>query len=72
MITSAPYSIQNPDQLPALTVVAMREHGGNGAGAVGPMIANIYNDIFSKGYVQANRLPVPGLNYCYQTGLLQN
>jgi hypothetical protein len=49
----------------------MREHGGNGAGAVGPMIANIYNDVFSKGYVQANQMPVPGLSYCYQTGLLQ-
>jgi peptidoglycan glycosyltransferase len=71
MITEAPYSIQNPDQLPALTVVAMREHGGNGAAAVGPMIANIYNDVFSKGYVQANKLPVPGLSYCYRTGLLQ-
>ncbi len=71
MITQAPYSIQNPGQLPALTIVAMREHGGDGGASVGPMIANIYNDVFSKGYVQANKLPVPGLSYCYQTGLLQ-
>jgi penicillin-binding protein A len=71
MMTQAPYSIQNPDQLPALTIVAMREHGGDGGASVGPMIANIYNDVFSKGYVQANKLPVPGLSYCYKTGLLQ-
>jgi peptidoglycan glycosyltransferase len=71
MITEAPYTIQNPDQLPALTVVAMREHGGDGAASTGPMIGNIYKDIFSKGYVQANSVSVPGLSYCYQTGLLQ-
>ncbi len=71
MLTQAPYTIQNTDQLPALTIVAMREHGGDGAASTGPMIGNIYNDVFSKGYVQANRVSVPGLSYCYQTGLLQ-
>jgi cell division protein FtsI/penicillin-binding protein 2 len=71
MLTEAPYTIQNTDQLPALTIVAMREHGGDGAASTGPMIGNIYNDVFSKGYVQTNRVSVPGLSYCYQTGLLQ-
>jgi penicillin-binding protein A len=71
LITQAPYSVQNPGQLPALTVVALREHGGDGGTSTGPMIANIYNDIFSKGYVQASKVPVPGLSYCYKTGLLQ-
>ncbi len=70
MITEAPYSLDNPDQLPALTVVAMREHGGNGAGAVGPMIADIYNDVFSNGYVQASKPPVLGSSYCYNRGLV--
>ena len=71
MLTQAPYTIQNTSQLPALTIVAMREHGGDGAASTGPMIGNIYNDVFSKGYVQTNRVSVPGLSYCYQTGLLQ-
>jgi len=71
MLTQAPYTIQNTSQLPALTIVAMREHGGDGAASTGPMIGNIYNDVFSKGYVQTNRVSVPGISYCYQTGLLQ-
>jgi penicillin-binding protein A len=71
MLTEAPYTTQNPDQLPALTIVAMREHGGDGSASTGPMLSEIYNDIFGKGYVQANQVSLPGLSYCYQTGLLQ-
>jgi cell division protein FtsI/penicillin-binding protein 2 len=71
MLTQAPYTIQNTSQLPALTIVAMREHGGDGAASTGPMIGDIYNDVFSKGYVQTNKVSVPGISYCYQTGLLQ-
>jgi cell division protein FtsI/penicillin-binding protein 2 len=71
MLTEAPYTIQNTSQLPALTIVAMREHGGDGAASTGPMIGDIYNDVFSKGYVQTNKVSVPGISYCYQTGLLQ-
>jgi peptidoglycan glycosyltransferase len=71
MITQAPYSVTTPDQLPALTIVAMKENDGEGAFAVGPMIAHDYQDIFSNNYVQ-NTLPGrPDPNYCGRTGLLQ-
>jgi peptidoglycan glycosyltransferase len=73
MITAAPYTVNAPDQLPALTIVAMKENDGHGADAVGPLIARTYNDVFSKGYVPAQLPPLPSLQqYCVQkTGLLQ-
>jgi peptidoglycan glycosyltransferase len=72
MITQAPYTVDNPAQLPALTIVAMKENAGEGGSAVGPMIAGIYHDIFSQGYVQATQIPLAGLGYCHRTGLLQS
>ncbi|HZR39199.1 MAG TPA: penicillin-binding protein 2 [Ktedonobacteraceae bacterium] len=71
MITQAPYSVTNPGQLPALTIVAMRENGGEGGADVGPMIAHMYNDIFAQNLVQAQQAPAPDGNYCFTTGLLQ-
>jgi cell division protein FtsI/penicillin-binding protein 2 len=72
MITAAPYSVTNSGQLPALTIVAMKENVGHGADAVGPLIAHIYEDIFNKGYVQAQLPPLPSQQqYCGKTGLLQ-
>jgi penicillin-binding protein A len=72
MITAAPYSVATPNQLPALTMVAMKENDGEGAEAVGPMIAHTYEDIFSKGYVSAQLPSIPGqVTYCGKTGLLQ-
>jgi cell division protein FtsI/penicillin-binding protein 2 len=71
MITQAPYSVSNPTQLPALTIVAMKENGGEGGAVVGPMIAAMYNDIFSNNYVKAQLPTPPDANYCCQTGLLQ-
>lgn len=71
MITQAPYSVSNPTQLPALTIVAMKENGGEGGATVGPMIASIYNDIFANNYVKTTLPPPPDANYCCQTGLLQ-
>jgi penicillin-binding protein A len=71
LITQAPYTVDNPAQLPALTIVAMKENAGEGGSAVGPMIAGIYNDVFSQGYVQATQIPQASLDYCYRTGLLQ-
>jgi cell division protein FtsI/penicillin-binding protein 2 len=72
MITQAPYTVDSPAQAPALTIVAMKENAGEGGSAVGPMIANIYDDIFSQGYVRAEQIPPSGYGYCYQTGLLQS
>lgn len=73
MITSAPYTVNNPGQLPALTIVAMKENDGHGADAVGPMIAHTYEDVFSqlKEYSQVQLPPLAGLEYCHSTGLLQ-
>jgi len=71
MITQAPYSVSNPTQLPALTIVGMKENGGEGGATVGPMIAAMYNEIFANKYVQAQLPPPPPTNYCCQTGLLQ-
>ncbi len=71
MITQAPYSVNNPGQLPALTIVAMKENAGEGAFAVGPLIAHTYEDVFGKGFVNA-QLPKPvDPDYCFRTGLLQ-
>jgi cell division protein FtsI/penicillin-binding protein 2 len=71
MVTQAPYSINNPNQLPALTIVAMKENGGDGGPEVGPMIAGMYNDIFSHHYVSAQVPVTPNLNYCCSEQLLQ-
>ena len=74
MITQAPFTLNttDPNQMPALTIVAMRENGGEGAYAVGPAIWKMYNDIFSKGYVTA-QLPAPLLSdpYCLNVNLWQ-
>jgi peptidoglycan glycosyltransferase len=72
LITSAPYDINNPSQLPALTIVAMKENGGEGGAAVGPMIAAMYNDIFTT--VKKNDVqmpPRPSTQYCCTSKLLQ-
>ncbi|GCF11436.1 peptidoglycan D,D-transpeptidase FtsI family protein [Dictyobacter arantiisoli] len=74
MITQAPFTLQttDEDQMPNLSIVAMRENGGEGAYAVGPAIWKMYNDIFAKGYVKA-QLPTPLTSdpYCLNTGLWQ-
>ncbi len=50
----------------------MRENGGDGASANGPMLTNIYNDIFSQGLVQATKPQNENwATYCLRTGLLQ-
>jgi peptidoglycan glycosyltransferase len=71
MITQAPYTPGDPDRLPALTIVAMRENSGEGGPSVGPMIAEMYNDIFSQNYLPVQRPPAPDWNYCTRTRLLQ-
>jgi penicillin-binding protein A len=72
LITQAPYDITNPSVLPKLTIVGMRERGGEGGQTVGPMITAIYNEIFStlKDY-SVQTPPPPPYNYCSTTQLLQ-
>ncbi|MBV9691566.1 MAG: penicillin-binding protein 2 [Ktedonobacteraceae bacterium] len=70
LITQAPYSITNPSQTPVLTIVAMKENGGEGGSVVGPMIADMYNDIFTN----VMNIPAPAPpdpNYCLVTKLTQ-
>lgn len=71
LITSAPYDINNPSQLPALTIVAMKENGGEGGAAVGPAIAAMYNDIFTTVMKDVPMPPAPSRQYCCNTKLLQ-
>jgi peptidoglycan glycosyltransferase len=71
LITAAPYSVQNPNQMPALTIVAMKENGGEGGSANAPMVKKMYNDIFSQGLVKVQQPPTANVNYCCQSGMLQ-
>jgi cell division protein FtsI/penicillin-binding protein 2 len=71
MITAAPYSVSNPNELPKLTIVAMKENGGEGGSTTGPMITNMYNDIFTN-VMKIQQPPATPSNYCYTTQLLQS
>lgn len=68
-ITAAPYTYQSNDE-PAITIVAMKENGGEGAYANGPMLRNIYNTIFSQGWVKVQPPSPPDQNFCVTNGLL--
>ncbi|HTI12946.1 MAG TPA: penicillin-binding transpeptidase domain-containing protein [Dictyobacter sp.] len=71
-ITQAPYSISNPTQMPALTITAVKYNSGEGAYAVGPMEAKMYNDIFSQGIVKVTQPANPDSDtYCIPQGLIQ-
>ena len=65
LITQAPY------QNPRLTIVAMKENAGEGGSAVGPMVTDIYNDIFSK-VTKIPTAPAVDPNFCLKTGYLQS
>ncbi|MDQ2902156.1 MAG: penicillin-binding protein 2 [Chloroflexota bacterium] len=65
LITQAPY------HSPQLTIVGMRENGGEGGYLDGPMIADMYHDIFTQ--VMKAQLPPPidPFNpYCYDQGFV--
>ena len=68
-ITAAPYQYQS-GAVPRITVVAMKEHGGEGAYANGPMLRDIYNAIFTQVYPMSQP-SAPDPNFCTSTGLLQ-
>jgi penicillin-binding protein A len=68
-ITAAPYTYQS-NGLPAITIVAMKENGGEGAYANGPMLRDIYNGIFTKVIKNVQQPPAPDSNFCSNTGLL--
>lgn len=64
LITAAPY------QSPRLTIVMMKQNGGEGGNTNGPTIADLYNTIFTK-YIKTSTPAAPDPNYCTSTGLLQ-
>jgi peptidoglycan glycosyltransferase len=67
-ITQAPYIYQS-GQIPPITITAMKENGGEGAYANGPMLNAIYNQIFTQVMTSVHTNPVPpgGLNFCTTT-----
>jgi penicillin-binding protein A len=69
-ITQAPYVYQS-GQSPRITIVAMKEHAGEGAFANGPMLRAIYNGIFTQVIKDEPQSPAPDPNFCFNTGLLQ-
>lgn len=69
-ITQAPYQYQSGQQ-PRITIVAMKENGGEGAYANGPMLRNIYDTVFTQVIKDVPQPPPPDPNFCVNTGLLQ-
>src|SRR5712692_9152421 len=69
-ITQAPYVYQS-NQLPRITIVAMKEHGGEGAFVNGPMLRAIYDSIFTQVIKDVPQPPPPDPNFCLNTGLFQ-
>lgn len=70
-ITQAPYVYQS-NGVPAITITTMKENGGEGAYANGPMLNADYNEIFTNIMKVSTPPPPPGgANFCYQTGFLQ-
>lgn len=71
-VTQAPYVYQS-NTIPALTITAMKENGGEGAYANGPMLNQDYGQIFSTVLTNVPKPSPPpgGYNFCYQTGFLQ-
>jgi peptidoglycan glycosyltransferase len=70
-ITQAPYVFQS-GQVPRITIVAMKEHAGEGAFANGPMLRTIYDRIFTEVFKDVQPSPAPDPNFCFNTGLLQS
>ncbi len=70
-ITAAPYAYQS-NSIPPLTIVAMKENGGEGAYANGPMLRDIYGQIFGK-IIKEPTPPMPpgGTGFCVDHGFLQ-
>lgn len=66
---------QAPFQNPQLTIVAMKENGGEGGFADGPMVTDMYNQIFTNVMKLAPLPPLPepysSPTYCTDTGMVQ-
>lgn len=69
-ITAAPYVYQS-NAIPRITITAMKENGGEGAYANGPMLRDIYGQIFANVLTDVQKPPPPPSNFCVNTGFLQ-
>jgi peptidoglycan glycosyltransferase len=69
-ITQAPYVFQS-NQLPRISIVAMKENAGEGAFANGPMLRAIYDSIFTQVIKDVPQPQPPAPNFCLNTGLFQ-
>lgn len=69
-ITAAPYAYKS-NEIPRLTITAMKENGGEGAYANGPMLRDIYGQIFSSVITNVPKPTPPPGDFCLSTGFLQ-
>lgn len=66
LLTQAPY------RDPKLTIVGMKENGGEGGYVDGPMVARMYDEIYSNVLkLPLPTAPDPQYPYCFNNGLLQ-
>lgn len=70
-ITAAPYTYQS-DKIPAITITAMKENGGEGAYANGPMLRDDYKEIFANVLKDVQVPAPPPGNFCVANNFLQN
>ena len=70
LITQAPYSASDPTVMPKLTIVGMKENAGEGGASIGPMVTQMYNDIFNS-VIKVTPPTPPPFSYCCSTKLLQ-
>lgn len=70
LITQAPYDMNNPSVMPKLSIVGMKENAGEGGASIGPMITQMYNDIFNN-VIKVTAPTPPPFTYCCSTKLLQ-
>ena len=70
LITQAPYDVNNPSVMPRLSIVGMKENAGEGGASIGPMVTQMYSDIFNN-VIKVTPPTPPPFSYCCSTKLLQ-
>jgi penicillin-binding protein A len=70
-ITAAPYTYQS-NAIPPITITAMKENGGEGAYANGPMLRDDYAEIFKDVMPSVQTPAAPANDFCVANNFLQN
>lgn len=70
-ITAAPYTYQS-NSIPPITITAMKENGGEGAYANGPMLRDDYAQIFKNVMTNVQVPQPPAQDFCVANNFLQN